>query len=38
LCAELCSAFHGGTIVVDVDKLYRSDQNAVDWAAAVVAL
>ena len=28
----------GDTIVVDVDKLYRSDQNAADWAAAVVAL
>jgi nitrite reductase/ring-hydroxylating ferredoxin subunit len=27
-----------GTIVVDVDKLYRSDQNAADWAAAVVAV
>ncbi|HTD70459.1 MAG TPA: Rieske 2Fe-2S domain-containing protein, partial [Gemmatimonadales bacterium] len=28
----------GDTIVVNVDKLYRSDQNAADWAAAVVAL
>jgi len=28
----------GDTIVVDVDKLYRSDQNAADWAAAVVTL
>ena len=28
----------GGTIVVDVDKLYRSDENAADWAAAVVGL
>lgn len=28
----------GDTIVVDVDKLCRSDQNAADWAAAVVAV
>lgn len=28
----------GGDIVVDVDKLYRSDQTVADWAAAVVAL
>jgi Rieske Fe-S protein len=28
----------GDTIVVDVDTVYRSDQNAADWAAAIVTL
>ena len=28
----------GDTIVVDVDKMFRSDRNAAEWAAAVVAL
>ena len=27
-----------GTIVVDVDKVFKSDQDAAGWAAAVVAL
>lgn len=28
----------GGTLVVDLDKLFRQDQDATDWEAAVVAL
>jgi len=26
----------GDTIVVDVDKMFRSDRNAAEWEAAVV--
>jgi Rieske Fe-S protein len=28
----------GDTVVVDVDKMYRSDRNAAEWEAAVVTL
>lgn len=28
----------GGNVVVNVDKFFRSDENAAEWAAAVVAL
>ena len=28
----------GATVVVDVDKMYRSDSNDAEWEAAVVTL
>jgi hypothetical protein len=29
---------HGTQVIVGVDRLFRSDQDAAEWAAAVVAL
>ena len=29
---------HGATVLVDVNKFYREDQNPAEWAAAVVSL